>query len=307
MNLFLTRGCNERCSFCYADTWFDTTSAAGPIEPLLAHLRTYARLVAEAPPLPAYNAPTDELSRTFFASRCVNLLGGEPTLHPHFERIVDELHGLGLGVILFTNASRPEKVKAVEAKLWTVTVNGHFARRAPAMGLPMNRVFANLPIAPGDDPIALLEGVAEAGIKGIFLAFVAPVGGRPEAAFRPTDLAEMQRIHGLALDFCERHGIYMGYDCSFPLCVDARVGQTRCSSVPVMDAQGSISICGGEYFYEAGRRPLESFQSLDALHRYTFGLQEALRALPSQFEVCNACPHFNVECHGMCLSYRVKD
>lgn len=306
MNLFLGRGCNESCRFCYAGDFFDTARKAPAAQrgAVLEHLRTYAKLVSDAPPLPQWSEDVDELTMTLFASRAVNLLGGEPTLHPDFEAVVTEVAALGLGPVVFTNASRPDRIGAVADKLWSITVNGHFAHRAPDLPFDIRRVFANLPIRPGDDVVEALQKIHIAGIRGVFLAFATPVGGADPHCFTPEDLPAMQRVHAQALEFCEQNGIHLGYDCSFPLCVDERVKQTKCTSVPVMDEQGFMTICGGEYAYGPAKRHVSSFASLDALHRYTFGVIEGLRTLPSRFDVCNACPEFNKRCHGMCLAYR---
>ncbi len=303
MNLFLTRGCNERCAFCYAGDFFDK-APAGDDAQLFRSLAHYAGLVAKAPPLPAWDPDAPELAMTYYASRSVGLLGGEPTLSPRFEAIVEAIAGHGLGPILFTNGSRPDRVAAVAHRLWSVTINGHFAARAPTLGFDIKRIFANLPVRPGDDVVAALEVIRDAGIRGVFLAFATPVGGADPHCFTPNDQDEMRRVHALALEFCEQSGIYLGYDCSFPLCVDERVKQTKCTSVPVMNTSGEVTICGGEYAYADGLRPIQEFDSLEALHTYTYGLINGLRALPSRFDICNSCPEFNQRCHGMCLAYR---
>jgi len=303
MNLFLTRGCNESCSFCYAGDFFKAGPQA-PVEVVLDALVQYAALVESAPALPPWSDELPELAATLFASRAVNLLGGEPTLYPHFERVVSAIHGHGLGAIVFTNGSRPDRIQAVADKLWNVTINGHFAHRAPDLGFPIERVFANLPVRPEDDVLLSLRRIRDAGIRVVFLAFATPVGGADPDCYTPDDQVRMQAVHAEALAFCEANGIHLGYDCSFPLCVDARVKQTRCTSVPVMDTAGCLTICGGEYAYGPGKRHVSAFGSLDELHHYTFGLIEGLRRLPSQFDVCNTCPEFNKACHGMCLAYR---
>lgn len=311
MNLFLTSGCNERCAFCYAERWFERPAAPNrpeALDRLLAALRAYGALVRAAPPLPAWDPAKDEEERSLFSSRCVNLLGGEPTIHPHFERVVREVAAMGMGVIPFTNGSMPERLRAVKEHLWTVVVNGHFAERAPDFGVDLKRVHANLPLQPGSDVVAALEKVRDAGIRTVYLAFAAPAGGddRPGAFYTPDDLPAMKAVHEAAMAFCAAHGIFVAYDCSFPVCVDARVLQAKCTSVPVMDPDGFITICGGEYFHEQGKRRIETFGSLREVHAYTFRLLSGLRALPSRFDVCNACEHFNRECHGMCLAFRER-
>ena len=311
MNLFLTTGCNERCSFCYAETYFQTTGKPADGGRVLEHLARYAELVRAAEArgeLPAgYDQSLDEETRTLYSARTINLLGGEPTLHPDFERIVRGIQALGLGAIVFTNASRPERILAVQDALWTVVVNGHFAERAPGLGLELQRVHANLPLQPGQDPIAALERVRAAGIKTLYLAFAAPAGGPPGDYFTPDDLEAMQAVHRSATEFCAEAGIFLAYDCSFPVCVDeARTLGAKCTSVPILDAEGMVTICGGEYLHEAGRRPLSEFRSVRELHAYTYRLIQGLRALPSRFGVCNDCRHFNEACHGMCLAYRER-
>ena len=158
--------------------------------------------------------------------------------------------------------------------------------------------------AAGMDVVAALDKIHTAGIRAVFLAFATPVGGADPHCFTPEDLPAMQAVHAEALAYCEANGIHLGYDCSFPLCVDERVKQTKCTSVPVMDEQGFMTICGGEYAYGPGKRHVTTFESLDDLHRYTLSIIDGLRTLPSRFDVCNECPEFNVRCHGMCLAYR---
>lgn len=309
MNLFLTNQCNESCSFCYAEDYFKGTPKGDrkQYEVTVESLRAYAALVKAHGDLPLHDPDHDELTRSYYAASCVNLLGGEPSVHPFFDEVVTLIREeLKLGVIVFTNGGFPKKIAKLKDRVWSVTINGHFAERAPKMGFEMHRVFANLPVRPTDDIIARLTVIRDAGIKGMFMAFATPAGSARDAAFTPDDLVRMKEVHAKALEFCAANEIYLGYDCSFPLCVDERVGQTKCSSVPVMDAQGHISICGGDYYYNSAKRHVSTFATLDELHAYTMAVQTGLRGLPSEFDVCNKCEHFNKACNGMCLSYRVK-
>ncbi len=305
MNLFLGRGCNESCSFCYAGDYFKNAPKV-PRGAVFEAIDAYARLVADAPPLPHWSDDVDELTLTLYASRAVNLLGGEPTLHPDFVKIVERIAAHGLGPVVFTNGGRPERIQAVADKLWSVTVNGHFAERAPNLGFDIRRIFANLPVRPGDDVTASLGKIRDAGIRGVFLAFATPVGGADPHCFTPNDQDAMKRVHGQALAFCEDNGIHLGYDCSFPLCVDERVKQSRCTSVPVMDESGNVTICGGDYSWAEGKRHISTFHDLEDMHRYTLRLIQGLRAWPTPFEICQRCPEFNEKCHGMCLSFRER-
>jgi len=305
MNLMLTNACNERCSFCYAEQFFatDREASRADFELIKEHLAQYAKLV-HAAQIPDWDADAPELQRTLYSAKAINFLGGEPTLYPHFAELVEFIHGLGLGVLLFTNGAFPEKIHPIRKKLWTITLNGHFAHRAPNLNIDPMRIHANLPIIPGDDLLARLKVIRDAQIKTLYLAFATPAGQRPGHFFTPEDLEEMKRLHQLAVAFCAENGIFLAYDCSFPKCVDAHVAETMCSSVPVMNTQGEISICGGDYYAQKGKRPLSDFATLEDLHAFTFGRITVQRSEPSIFEICNGCEHFNVSCHGMCLKFR---
>ena len=146
---------------------------------------------------------------TLFSSRSVCLLGGEPTLHPQFERVVGRIAEHGLGPILFTNGSRPDKVAAVAHQLWSITVNGHFASRAPKLGFDVRRIFANLPVRPGDDVLSALQGIRDAGIRGMFLAFSTPVGGADSNCFTPEDQDGMPAVLSAAMSAVSMEAIWL--------------------------------------------------------------------------------------------------
>jgi hypothetical protein len=208
--------------------------------------------------------------------------------------------------MVFTNGSQPAKLNALKDELWTVVLNGHFADRATELEFEPMRIHANLPVLPGLDIHAALVKIRDAGIKTLYMAIAAPAGGAPGTTYTPLDLEAMQAMHRVAKRFCREHEIFLAYDCSFPVCVDETVTQTKCTSVPVMDLEGFITICGGEYFFEDGRRHISTFRDYREVHAYTFKLISGMRALPSLFEVCNSCEHFNEACHGMCLAFRKK-
>ena len=302
MNLLLTRTCNERCAFCYAYRVHEQPGG-GDLDTLLGALRHYARLVREAPAPAIWDARQDEPTRLLQAARAINLLGGEPTLHPHLLSIVGEIAELGLGSILFTNGSHPEVVHQAAPWLWSVCVNGYFAQRVSRLDLDLHRVSANLALRPDLDALEALEVIHQVGVRAVVLAFATPAGQVAGPFFTPEDQEAMTRLHRQVLDFCRPRGILVGYDCSFPHCVQPGEGN-HCSAVPIMDTEGQVTICGGRYFLAEAARPISAFHSLQALHAFTLGLQRALRQRPSRFAVCNRCPEFNTRCNGMCLAYR---
>ncbi len=302
MNLFLTRRCDQGCAFCYARDWMAPGEPEDP-EALWPALEHYAGLVSSAGAAPPWRdgaAPAALLAGT---SATVNLLGGEPTAHPDFEAVVERLQSLGLGVNLFTSGAHPERVRAVADRLWFVTLNGRFVHRAPALGVDPARLCAHLPLRPGDDPSAMLEAVADAGLRAAVLAFATPAGGAAGPFFSPEDLDAMRAIHAQSSAAAARLGLTIGWDCAPPRCVVPEAAP-RCLPVPVLEPDGMVSVCGGAYLLANARRPLTDFASLEALHAWAQALHARLEARATPFAACRGCPERQRGCMGMCLAWR---
>jgi hypothetical protein len=302
VNLFLTPRCDQGCAFCYARAWMERSAHAG-LEAMLPALEHYAGLVARAPEPAPWQAGQWDAALLAHSAGVVNLLGGEPTAHPDFEALVRRLRALQLGVHLFTSGAHPERVRAVADQLWFVTLNGHFAARAPALGIEPVRLCANLPLRPGDDIEALLGGVAEAGIPSVVLAFAAPGGSAAGPFFSLEDRPAMVTAHQRAVSAASSLGLAVGWDCAPPRCVVPEAGP-RCLPVPVLDPEGRVSICGGAYLLARARRPLDSFESLAALHRWALEVHGALERRPPTWSVCRGCPERERGCMGQCLAWR---
>lgn len=303
MNLLLTRACDQGCAFCYARDWRGAGGEHAALEALLPALEHYAWLVEAAGPPPPWRDGAGEGERLAHAAGTVNLLGGEPALHPGFVPLVRRLVELGLQVHLFTSGSEPEPVRAVAGLLGFVTINGRFVRRAQGLGLPPERLCAHLPLRPGDDVAALLEEVAAAGLRSAVLAFAAPAGGARGPLFTLDERAVMVALHRRALDAAARLGLTLGWDCAPPRCVVPEASG-RCLPVPVLDVDATVGVCGGDYLRAEPRRPLASFGSLAELHAWTVGIYDGLRRRPSPFGLCRECAELEGRCHGLCLAYR---
>lgn len=270
---------------------------------MLGWLGHYARLLREAGPPPPWRDGAPEAERLHVAAGVINLLGGEPTLHPELVAIVRGIRALGLGVGLFTHGGHPERVRAVAGDVWFVTLNGRFAHRARTLGFDLARVSAQVPLRPGDDPDALLAAVSAAGLRSAILAFAAPAGGARGPFFSPDDLPVLRAMFERARTAGTRLGLALAWDCAFPRCLDAEAGAAHCLPVPVLDSEGLVGACSGAYHGQP-RRPLESFTTLAALHAFTAGVHQELRARPHAVDACSACPLLGAGCQGMCLAFR---
>lgn len=308
MNLLLTRRCPEQCAFCYgsaraADAPLPEAGGTRERAALRALLHHWRDLVRAAPPMPRWDPHQDERTALRFTAGTVNLLGGEPTIHPAFEELVAEIHDLGLGVIIFTAASRPERIRRVAHLLANVCVNAHFAHRIPELGVDPARICANLALRPGDDVIDHLAPVHAAGVRAVALAFATPAGGARGPFFTPDDAPAMRRLLDRARRWCESRGVILAGECAPPRCAWPEANNS-CLPVPIVDPEGRVTVCGGEYFASGETRSLFDFESLQAVHDYTRERVEALRRRRHRLARCRSCPELARGCQGMCLAYR---
>lgn len=96
-NIALTATCNRACAFCFATDAMDSHAPNG-------------RFMA----LDQLDTALDFLERSNIGE--ARLLGGEPTIHPEFVRIIDRVLARGLRVVVFTGGMIPETaLRSLEA------------------------------------------------------------------------------------------------------------------------------------------------------------------------------------------------
>src|SRR3990167_9003453 len=107
MTIGLTNYCNHKCPWCFIN-W----RQAGPLAARSGHV---------APQQPAINALERLIEAVGEAKelglKAVTIVGdGEPTLHPRFPWMLEQLAGLGLEIGIFSNLSTPRR-DALDAML----------------------------------------------------------------------------------------------------------------------------------------------------------------------------------------------
>lgn len=109
-NLMITTACNFRCAYCFGLDLF------GPGEQRLCM------------PMKLYRELLDWIDRADIPEMDVHLMGGEPTLHPAFGEMLEELAGRRRKTVVFSNAATPldERVFRRSTELgvtWIVNCN----------------------------------------------------------------------------------------------------------------------------------------------------------------------------------------
>src|SRR5512137_2854614 len=96
MNILLTNRCNRRCPYCFAAERVSYTGRSD----------SCATSAPECISVEDFRTAIDFILRSKRPG--VGLLGGEPSLHPHFPELLRHALGVGLRLTVFTNGMFPD-------------------------------------------------------------------------------------------------------------------------------------------------------------------------------------------------------
>lgn len=309
-NLSLTATCNRSCSFCFASESMDTHEGA-----------TYM-------PLTVVESAFDLLERSQIAE--ARLLGGEPTLHPEFDAIVDRALARQLRVLVFSGgliAPKPlRKLAGIPPDRLSVLINviapgsgraAEEARQREVFEQLGSRVVLGVTIdTPAVDLFFLIDLIETYQLARVVrLGLGHPILGAdnthlhprhyPEVGRRTTEFGLEARARGIALSFdC-------GWvPCMFPAGAMAALGLTerevglRCS--PILDVlpDGSLISC-----YPLATHATERLadHATSASIRDAFVEQQATDRAFRLYKDCESCYwRAQGQCTGGCLSASLR-
>ena len=214
-NISITSACNRDCPYCFAGT-----RAGGSRRPV------------EHMPLHRIEAALDFLERSGVPE--ARLLGGEPTLHPDFGRIVDMIVSRGMSVVLFSGGLMPEpaleKLESLPAPAASLLLNA----AAPLPGRPLEpvrlhdvcrrlgaRVMLGVTI---DSPAIRLEPLIDAveryGLhRTVRLGLAQPSAEVANAYLPPKDYPEVGRRVAAFASLARARGVSLEFDCGWVPCM----------------------------------------------------------------------------------------
>lgn len=314
-NLLLTDACNRSCPYCFAKRQLSRDGDGG------AYLD-----------LPGYTAVLDFMEKS--SQRRLNLLGGEPTLHPQFPAFLRYALVRDVEPHVFTNAicsgARIAEIRAVlddfegrggEQARFVVNLHDESIRE-PVEWERQQAFFASLGrwsslsynvYRTGQDFSFLADVIERFGlVRQIRVGLAQPVAGLPTSSLPLADYREVTSRLAEAADEFFRRKISFNLDCGFPLCLftDAELGKMfregmklsfRCQ--PCLDIGTDLSVwhcfpLGGQE-----RVPLADFPDLASLSAH-FEKRFAAGERKGIFEKCDACPSRAAEvCHGGCKAH----
>ena len=214
-NISITLACNRDCAFCFARAEAVLTPGPSP------HM-----------PLPRFEAALDFLARSGIPE--ARLLGGEPTLHPEFGRIVDMVASRGASLVLFSGGIIPEaalkRLESLPASSVSILIN----TRPPLKGRPLEparldevcrrlgtRAMLGVTI---DSPSIRLDPLVDAidayGLhRRVRLGLAQPSAGNGHAYLHPRHYAEVGRRVAAFAAVARRRGVGLEFDCGWVPCM----------------------------------------------------------------------------------------
>jgi MoaA/NifB/PqqE/SkfB family radical SAM enzyme len=307
-NLSITNVCNKKCVYCFAN---DTKSEYG---------KSYLDI-------DTYKKALDYIERS--GLRQARILGGEPTLHPDFIKMLDIALQRDLEIMLFTNGLMPKKVldylsKIPEEKL-SILLNTIHPQENNLQGTKKQKEMMNKlgnVIIPGvniysatQDLDYLVDYVVQYKLrKEIRLGISHSVLSQNNVYLHPKEYHKIGYNISLLKLKAKEQGISLGFDCGFVPCMfprehfellseELKKAGNCCHPIIDMLTDGSFISC----------YPLNNFLKIkihdnlvakDLIDTFDKALQ--LYKEVGIFQYCRTCALFNKRCNGGCMSFRIQ-
>ncbi len=315
-NILLTERCVRSCPYCFAKEHM-----AGAEEKVLA----WEDLI--------YLADFFEAS----GEKAFSLLGGEPTLHPHFVDFVLYLVERGFRVNVFTSgitsnsklAEMSRYLSNIHPAQLSFVVNLNDPKKSPYSEVEnvkrFLRAFGHLASAGFNiyrhdfDMTFLVKYINEFGLKRhIRLGLAHPIPGQKNVCVKTDDMQAMANNFMSQVPLLERFQIDPGFDCGFPMCLlsDADLGRLfrlnrgmiKFSCGPTIDVGPDMSVWTCFPLSNYQKTSIYDFDSIQQLRAYYDRLHKKVRAeVGGVFEACDTCKYReNGLCAGGCLSHAIS-
>lgn len=305
-NLMLTNWCNYRCPYCFG------MDMMAP------------KMERKAMSRETFNGIMEWLQRRPF-DKIIHLMGGEPTLNPDIEWMVDRLLELDMHITVFSNMATKQAVSLAEklAMLpvhWVANVNNpakwNAAQReniTTALGYAGKKASLTFNIQPNEPnelwAIDLIEKY-DLGTN-IKVGFVLPTLTSSNMALHESEYGKAaERVIDL-IKAGEHLGVTIEYECGVPFCsfTDEQTGflwrhnsrgNSGCQSRLDITPDGKVMYCLP--LATAGLRHFSEFESYPDCREWFEQRFAPYRLLGSR-EECAECPLNNpFKCNGGCLA-----
>jgi len=311
-NLIISGVCNQKCAYCFTADRFGAVALPTPFLSL-----------------DSFQHRLDFLARSNLDD--VRLLGGEPTLHPHFEALIARALGSAKRVTVFTNGLMPPAALACLEALppgkchVIVNVNAPAAAVTDGVSSRQKEVLGRLGVRAGLGfnihrtdfcPDLLLQWIAETGCQpSIRFGMAQPSLSGANQHIQP---GQYRAVAARLVPFVNKAagaGVHVSLDCGFVPCMfsSAQLADLaaagadygwHCSPVLDVDLDDRVFHC----FPLAAWAALPFTPAVDATTLHS-RFEEHTRAYrrAGVFRECSTCNYRAAgECPGGCLSVTIR-
>jgi organic radical activating enzyme len=299
-NILLTSECNNSCEFCFAGYELKKEFKSDQIENLLSFIKS-------------------------FNSDCVNIIGGEPTLHKDFLSVVAALQDSNYRVAVFTNGKIRKEITDSLTLLpysnLSICVNrsqgsltGEITDLYRKLGYC---IMLSVTIFRQNQNIShLFEEINTYKLhKSYRLGIAMP--SFPDFKNRYIHYDEYKAISGEIIEMIKegiKYGIRPGFDCGFPYCFFDE-GQKQflaeheinfnsyCGIIPDICSDNTLIPCLALKMFKYEYSDKSTWNEIKPLFE---NLVKSLKKLPL-FKKCKTCNEIlNCNCSGGCAAFRIK-
>ncbi len=310
-NIILNSNCNRQCAYCFTNAGKKDTQQMS-----LDNLTIICDFF--------------ERSR----KRKLNILGGEPTLHPEFDLFLEYMLSRGFILHVFTNGMIPAPALAAIQKLikrrqptrrqlkFIINVNEEKYRSAREQKL-QERTFQALHslstlsfniFEPLCSLVFLIDLVVQKQlIPEIRLGLASPILGKANQYLSPDDFHGIARKISAFSTLCQANAIDLVFDCGFPLCIftDKEIGKLYknktqlkfvCHPIPDIDPDLNVTHCYplSEYYPQK----LTDFHRLEDIRSHFRSLLSHENGGFGIFDTCRECEYrYRGMCSGGCKGH----
>ena len=314
-NITISNVCNLKCSYCFASSHMDSVRGTTPA---FIDLDTFEKRL-------------DFLDHSNIDQ--IRLIGGEPTLHPHFEELIDLAQQRHKKLLIFSHGLIPERalrcLASLPAEMCLVLINMNASKSAdgPDQRERRQRETAVRRLGPRALPgfniyqptfqlEPIIDLIRSTGCQPtIRLGLAQPILAGPNAYLHPKHypMVGSRLVHYAQV--AAKSGITLEFDCGFVRCMFSNEGLAilqktgtdigwRCNPILDLGIDGHAIHC----FPLTGQWQISVKNGVDAAAlRQQFSQHAAPYRLAGIYKECSTCQHkLAGNCRGGCLASTIR-
>ena len=314
-NLLITNYCNRNCLYCFASRE-------------VSHSRDYYFHGDKKVDIDL--SALDKVIRFFKRSEItkIGIMGGEPTLHPQFPKVIDKLLGEGLDIKLFTGGLVPRRaidyLKTLDPKKLTILINVSSFGNPLELKRIKNSIcelskYAVLAYTIHEldfNPSFLIDWIKEKNCRPyIRLGIGLPIVNATHPLIHPRQYKTIaQHILRLA-ERCDKNNISLKFDCGFTFCMFTpeelgylctwNCGTHFCCS-SILDIGPNLDVWPCFPLSPMIKTHLDEFETQQDILDF-FSLKTQNYRFFGVYDSCHTCKYKQrKQCAGGCLSHTIR-